>query len=137
MSWRFPGSVARVCVAVLSLLVASPSVAHAQGTAGTGGAGVGGYWLVGADGGVYSYGGAPFEGAGTSLHLREPIVGMAATADGFGYWLAGRSGGIYSFGDAAYYGSPSGLPAAERPTFPVVGIQPTLDGRGYWVLTSN
>ena len=49
-----------------------------------------GYWLVGSDGGVFSYGDAPFFGSTGALRLNAPIVGMAATPDGGGYWLVAR-----------------------------------------------
>ncbi len=48
----------------------------------------GGYWLVGADGGVFSFGDANFYGSATNTHPAAPIVGIAATPDGGGYWLA-------------------------------------------------
>ncbi len=38
----------------------------------------GGYHLVASDGGVFSYGDAQFHGSAGSLHLNQPIVGMAA-----------------------------------------------------------
>jgi len=39
---------------------------------------VGGYSLVASDGGVFSYGDAGFFGSAGSLHLNQPVVGMAA-----------------------------------------------------------
>ena len=36
-----------------------------------------GYWEVGADGGVFAFGGAGFYGSTGALHLNQPIVGMA------------------------------------------------------------
>jgi len=48
----------------------------------------GGYWLVGADGGVFSFGDANFYGSAERMHPASPIVGMAVTPDGGGYWLA-------------------------------------------------
>jgi len=72
---------------------------------GAAGAPGGGYWLVGADGGVFSFGDAQFHGSASTLHLNEPIVGMAATPDGGGYWLVGADGGVFSFGDAQFFGS--------------------------------
>ena len=36
----------------------------------------GGYWLVGADGGVFNYGDAPFYGSAGGTHLNAPVVGM-------------------------------------------------------------
>ena len=38
-----------------------------------------GYWLVGSDGGVFSFGDAKFYGSTGSLHLNKPIVGLAVT----------------------------------------------------------
>src|SRR5215469_1128765 len=46
-----------------------------------------GYWLAGADGGVFSFGGAQFYGSTGSLVLQRPIVGIAATPNRLGYWL--------------------------------------------------
>ncbi len=62
--------------------------------------GGGGYWLVAADGGVFSFGTATFYGAEGGTHLNSPIVGMAATPTGGGYWLVAADGGVFSFGDA-------------------------------------
>jgi len=65
----------------------------------------GGYWLVAADGGVFSYGDAVFYGSMGGQTLNKPIVGMSVTPDGAGYWLVASDGGVFSFGDAAFYGS--------------------------------
>jgi NlpC/P60 family len=59
-----------------------------------------GYWLVGSDGGVFSYGDAKFFGSMGGHPLNKPIVGIVATADGNGYWLIGADGGVFAFGDA-------------------------------------
>jgi hypothetical protein len=37
-----------------------------------------GYWLVAADGGVFSFGDAPFLGSMGGQHLGSPVVGIAA-----------------------------------------------------------
>jgi hypothetical protein len=68
-----------------------------------------GYWMVGADGGVFSFGAAPFYGSAGALSLQRPIVGIAATPDRLGYWLVASDGGVFAFGDAHYYGSIPGL----------------------------
>ena len=75
-----------------------------------------GYWLVGSDGGVFSFGDAAFYGSEGGTHLNAPIVGIASTPDGKGYWLVGSDGGVFSFGDAAFYGSQGGthLNAPDR-----------------------
>ena len=36
-----------------------------------------GYWLVAADGGIFSFGDAKFFGSTGAIHLNKPIVGMA------------------------------------------------------------
>ena len=65
----------------------------------------GGYWMVAADGGIFAFGDAPFYGSTGSIHLNQPIVGMAPTPDGGGYWMVAADGGIFTFGDAPFYGS--------------------------------
>ncbi len=69
-----------------------------------------GYWIEGNDGGVFSFGAAPFLGSMGGRPLAAPVVGMAATAGGHGYWLVGADGGVFSFGDASFFGSRSGQP---------------------------
>jgi hypothetical protein len=64
-----------------------------------------GLWMVGADGGVFTVGSAPFYGSAGSIRLAAPVVSMAATPHHHGYWLIGRDGGVFTFGDAAFYGS--------------------------------
>ncbi len=65
----------------------------------------GGYHLVASDGGIFSFGDAPFYGSTGAMRLNSPIVGMASTPDGGGYWLVASDGGIFSFGDAPFDGS--------------------------------
>ncbi len=89
----------------------------------------GGYWIAFADGGVFSYGDAAFEGSMGGRTLVAGVVGMARTPDGNGYWLAGADGGIFAFGDAAYQGSVATLRLAA----PVVGIAANPTGTGYWL----
>ena len=52
------------------------------------------------DGGVFAFGDAHFLGSTGSIHLNQPMVGMAADADGNGYWLVAADGGVFTFGDA-------------------------------------
>ena len=63
-----------------------------------------GYWMVGADGGVFGFGGAPVPGSMGGQNLAAPVVGIAGTPSGNGYWLAARDGGVFAFGDARYLG---------------------------------
>jgi SpoIID/LytB domain protein len=93
----------------------------------------GGYWLVASDGGIFSYGDAPFKGSSGGMHLNQPIVGMAATPDGGGYWLVASDGGIFSYGDAAFYGSTGSIHLNR----PIVGMAATPDGGGYWLVASD
>jgi hypothetical protein len=39
-----------------------------------------GYWLAGRDGGVFSFGSAPFEGSLGGQHMNAPVVGIATFA---------------------------------------------------------
>lgn len=64
-----------------------------------------GYWVVAANGGVFSYG-VPFFGSMFGKKLDAPITGCAAAPDGRGYWLLGGDGGVFAFGSAKYLGGP-------------------------------
>jgi len=92
-----------------------------------------GYWEVASDGGIFSFGNAPFYGSMGSAVLNEPVVGIAATPDGRGYWEVASDGGIFSFGDARFFGSMGGIPLNQ----PIVGVASTGDGRGYWEVASD
>jgi hypothetical protein len=87
-----------------------------------------GYWEVGADGGVFCFGDAPYFGSTAAIQLNKPIVGIAATPDGNGYWLVSADGGVFAFGDAPFRGSAMGL----SPTSAIVGLAASPDGNGYW-----
>ncbi len=91
-------------------------------------------WLASSDGGVFTFGQAPFEGSAGAIHLAQPVVGQAATPDGGGYWLAAKDGGIFSYGSASYWGS---LPGEHVHVSNIVGIAPTADGGGYWLVGSD
>ncbi|MHB1847203.1 MAG: GH25 family lysozyme, partial [Deltaproteobacteria bacterium] len=93
----------------------------------------GGYWLTEADGGVFSYGGAPFYGSMGGKALNAPIIGIAATPDGKGYWLIAADGGVFSFGSAGYFGGMGGT----RLNAPVVGLAGAPDGQGYWLVAAD
>ena len=92
-----------------------------------------GYWLVAADGGVFSFGDAIYYGSTGALHLNQPIVGMAATPDGKGYWLVAADGGIFTFGDASYFGSTGAMQLNQ----PIVGMAATPNGQGYWLVAAD
>ncbi len=92
-----------------------------------------GYWLVAADGGIFSYGDAHFFGSTGNIRLNQPIVGMAATPNGQGYWLVAADGGIFSYGDAHFFGSTGNI----RLNQPIVGMAATPDGGGYWLVAAD
>jgi hypothetical protein len=92
-----------------------------------------GYWLLGRDGGVFSFGTAAFHGSTGGMVLNQPVVGMTGTPTHDGYWLVASDGGIFSFGDAAFYGSTGAMTLNK----PIVGIAATPTGKGYWMVASD
>ncbi len=92
-----------------------------------------GYWLVAADGGIFTHGDAGFYGSQGATQLNSPIVGMASTPDGKGYWLVAADGGIFTHGDAGFYGSQG----ATHLNSPIVGMASTPDGKGYWLVAAD
>jgi ribosomal protein L24E len=95
------------------------------------GADAGGYWLVGDDGGIFSFN-APFAGSTGAIKLNKPIVGMAADPDHKGYWFVASDGGIFAF-DANFFGSTGAISLNK----PIVGMTPTPSGQGYWLVASD
>ena len=103
-----------------------------------------GYWLVGSDGGIFSFGQAQFYGSTGSLHLQRPVVGMVPTADHGGYWLDASDGGIFAYGDTQFYGSlpglglhPAGSGLPNSLNAPIVGMVPSIDDGGYFMVASD
>jgi uncharacterized protein YkwD len=92
-----------------------------------------GYWLVGSNGGIYSYGDAAYYGSTGNRRLTQPVVGMASTRTGRGYWLVASDGGIFTFGDARYFGSTGVM----RLTKPIVGMAATKSGNVYLLVASD
>jgi Peptidase A4 family len=119
--------------------VGSSAPAPVQTTSGHG------YWLVGSDGGIFTFGSAQFYGSTGALNLQRPVVGMTPTGNRDGYWLVASDGGLFSFGNASYFGSIPGLgiaPAgtsgtAKRLNAPVVGMVPSSDDGGYFMVASD
>ena len=82
-----------------------------------------GYWTVDADGAVFAYGDARFEGSGA----QHSVVGIAATPDGGGYWtvssgqpLAGKVVAVDPGHDGGNGADPS---AINAPVFNGVGSE--------------
>jgi hypothetical protein len=103
-----------------------------------------GYWLVGSDGGIFTFGSARFSGSTGNLALNRPIVGITPSADEGGYWLVGSDGGVFAFGDAGYYGStpglglaPAGSTTGRHLDAPMAAVVPTLDDKGYFMVGTD
>jgi hypothetical protein len=92
-----------------------------------------GYRMVASDGGIFTFGDAPFYGSTGDLRLNKPIVGMASTPTGDGYWLVASDGGIFAFGDAGFYGSTGAMHLNQ----PILGMASTPSGHGYWLTASD
>ena len=88
-----------------------------------------GYWLLGRDGGVFSYG-VPFFGSTGGMRLNKPVVGMTPTPDGNGYWFVAEDGGVFSFGSARFFGSTGSMRLNSR----IIGMAATPSGGGYWLI---
>ena len=102
-----------------------------------------GYWLVGSDGGIFTFGSAQFYGSTGSLHLQRPVVGIVPTQNKGGYWLDASDGGVFAF-NAGFYGSipglglnPAGSGLAHSLNAPIVGMVPSADGGGYFMVASD
>ncbi|HVW33202.1 MAG TPA: hypothetical protein VHL53_11735, partial [Acidimicrobiia bacterium] len=91
-----------------------------------------GFWLLGRDGGVFSFGTAPFYGSVGAIPLNRRIVSMAAKPDSSGYWFVDSTGEIYAY-KAPFWGSTANI----RLTKPIVGMAATPSGQGYWLVASD
>jgi hypothetical protein len=91
-----------------------------------------GFWLLGRDGGVFSFGTAQFYGSIGNIPLNRQIVAMAAKPDSTGYWFVDSGGGIYVY-KAPFWGSMTNV----RLSKPIVGMAATPSGQGYWLVASD
>jgi peptidoglycan hydrolase-like amidase len=97
-----PGALAAECVAhglapgCPQYRLAAPIVGIAATPDGKG------YWLAGADGGVFAFGDAPFLGAG--LGSGGPVTALQGVPSGDGYLLVTALGAVVPFFDAPQYG---------------------------------
>jgi hypothetical protein len=89
---------------------------------------------VAADGGIFTFGDAVFNGSPGGTALGEPIFGMASAAGGNGYWLLDEDGAVYRFGTAIAYGSPAGNAGFDGAA---TSITSTADGLGYWITDAD
>jgi len=83
-----------------------------------------GYWLVAADGGVFSFGDAGFHGSEGGKPLDKPVVRMAATprARATGWWRP--TGASSVSGDAGFFGSATGFGPPQQP---IAALVPSTD----------
>jgi subtilisin family serine protease len=91
----------------------------------------GGFVLLAADGGAFTFGDATYRGSAGGTRLNKPIV-AAATAGTAGYWEAAADGGVFAYG-VPFLGSMGGT----RLNRPVVGLAATPTGNGYWLVASD
>ena len=128
----------------LQLTVESPPTPPAPPTPPTPPATPHGYWLVGSDGGIFTFGSSQFYGSTGNLKLQRPVVGISPTASRSGYWLVASDGGVFAYGDAGFVGSipgvglhPAGSGLPNSLAAPIVGIVPSRDGGGYFMVASD
>jgi hypothetical protein len=96
-----------------------------------------GYWLLGKDGGVFSFGpDAKFYGSTGGMKLNAPVVAMAPLFNDEGYLFAASDGGVFVFSPrpAHFRGSMGGKPLNA----PIVGIANLPNGEdGYFLVASD
>jgi hypothetical protein len=144
-SLKTVASIACALIAVAAGLISTDGAASAAPSEPPG------YWMLGGDGGVFTFG-TSFAGSpaadprlcpANTSDRREPngtCWSMAPTPDGRGYWvLNGDTGVIYPFGDAGLFGDPAasfvGVPREFVPNSLAIVATPT--GKGYWALEAG
>jgi calcineurin-like phosphoesterase family protein len=86
-----------------------------------------GYWLFASDGGIFTFGAAPYRGP--NRNQGADIAAMAATPTGAGYWMVDDDGDVFAYGDAGDFGSR----ASEVDDVAAMAARP--QGDGYWMAT--
>ncbi|MCP3881392.1 MAG: trypsin-like serine protease [Sulfitobacter sp.] len=89
-----------------------------------------GYYLVGTDGGVFTFGDAQFAGSMGGHHLNQPVISLVPDPDNNGYWLVASDGGVFSF-NADFRGSLGSIVLNQ----PIVGMVP--HGNGYLMVGAD
>jgi hypothetical protein len=87
-----------------------------------------GYWMLGSDGKVYTFGDAAPLGSAAGH-----AVAIAPRLDGRGYWVTDAAGNVSHFGAATDHG---GRPVLQSGEF-VSTISATPSGQGYWLFTNR
>ncbi|MCP5027214.1 MAG: serine protease [Actinomycetia bacterium] len=89
-----------------------------------------GYFMVGSDGGVFTFGDATFVGSMGGTPLNEPVQGLVPDPDNNGYWLVASDGGVFAF-NSDFRGSLGDLVLNQ----PVVGM--VSHGNGYLMVATD
>jgi hypothetical protein len=93
-----------------------------------------GYFMVAADGGIFAFGDAKFEGSCYDIGgctQNGLAVAVMPDATGNGYWVVSDLGSVYGFGDAPYLGGPPSSAGS------IASAVATPDGKGYVILASD
>ena len=64
--------------------------------------------MTAADGGIFTFGHAPFLGSGASQRRSAPTISIMSSTTGRGYALLLSDGSVLPFGDAPYFGGAVG-----------------------------
>jgi hypothetical protein len=88
-----------------------------------------GYWLLAADGGVFSFGASLF--FGPNRNQGADIVAGAGTPDAGGYWMVDDDGDVFAYGNAVDFGS------RAYNANDVVAFAARRQGDGYWIVASD
>jgi lysophospholipase L1-like esterase len=88
-----------------------------------------GYYMLGADGGVFTFGAASFAGSLPALGVapNQPAVGLVPDPDGSGYWIVAADGGVFGF-LAPFQGSLPSVLGTATLNAPIAGMVPYGDG---------
>jgi len=102
---------------------------------GTGGSATAGYWMVGADGNVYPFGGVQGYGNPSGKLGFATAVKLEPTPSGAGYYIVTNLGAVFTYGDAKDLGQPDLRQLAPGELVTTMTATPT--GAGYWVFTTR
>ena len=103
-----------------------------------------GYWLVGSDGGIFSFGAADFYGSMGGIPLQRPVVGITPSASRHRVLARRLRRRHLQLRYSSYYGSipgvglhPAGSGLPNSLNAPIVGMVPSVTGHGYFMVASD
>lgn len=139
---------ASILIVAISGLILNPAGATAKVAASSVEPG---YWLAGADGGVFSFGSAQFFGSGIAgpgagacdFSPQPPSTangslgcsGIASDSDGAGYWLLNTYRSATPYGNAVV--SPESCTSLNGASGGWTGMAVASNGQGFWLVSSN